>query len=183
MDWIARLQGCFSEERVLYSRHARNEMRQDEFGAISDQELGEAIGAAEVVQTYPDETLSERPGARAYGERSTTSCRMRLYRIGRSRHRDHSLSARSQALARRSPPEEMMICVICHGEQIEVQEVREELEIATDIVWVPTRVPVCGTCGERYYDRPTLRYLEQVEKALRAGSGKTREIGRVLKYG
>ena len=45
-----------------------------------------------------------------------------------------------------------MKCILCHGEDIEVTEVREELRIASDIVYVPIRIPVCRTCGERYYD-------------------------------
>jgi len=76
-----------------------------------------------------------------------------------------------------------MICIFCHGQDIEVQEVGEPLEVGSDIVYVPVRVPVCQTCGERYYDRASMRYLEGVEKELREGSDRTRETGRVLKYG
>ena len=38
-----------------------------------------------------------------------------------------------------------MKCILCHGEDIEVTEVREELRIASDIVYVPIRIPVCRT--------------------------------------
>jgi YgiT-type zinc finger domain-containing protein len=77
-----------------------------------------------------------------------------------------------------------MICVICHGREIEVREAEEELTVGADVVFVPIRVPVCGTCGERYYDRKTMQYLEGVEKALRGGDQRnTREVGRVLRYG
>ena len=76
-----------------------------------------------------------------------------------------------------------MICVICHGKEIEVQEVREEIEVGQDIVCVPIRVSVCQTCGERYYDRRTMRYLEQVEKKLGEGEGELKQVGRVLMYG
>jgi hypothetical protein len=40
--WPERIRRCFSEDRVLYSRHARREMRMDEFGPIPDRQLYEA---------------------------------------------------------------------------------------------------------------------------------------------
>jgi hypothetical protein len=43
-------------------------------------------------------------------------------------------------------------------------------------------VPVCETCGERYYDRKTMRDLEEVEQKLRDGIGKVEDVGRVLRY-
>ncbi|MBI4410789.1 MAG: YgiT-type zinc finger protein [Gemmatimonadetes bacterium] len=64
-----------------------------------------------------------------------------------------------------------------------MQEVREELALGTDIVCVPIHVLVCQTCGERYYDRKTMRHLEEVERQLREGNGRLREVGRVLMYG
>jgi len=64
-----------------------------------------------------------------------------------------------------------------------VSEVMERLEVGADIVQVRVQVPVCQTCGERYYDRATMRHLEGVERELREGSGKTHETGRVLQYG
>jgi YgiT-type zinc finger domain-containing protein len=76
-----------------------------------------------------------------------------------------------------------MICIICHGQDIQAQEVEEPVKIGSDIIYVPVQLLVCQTCGERYYDRATLRYLEEVEKELREGSARTHETGRVLKYG
>lgn len=75
-----------------------------------------------------------------------------------------------------------MICVICHGEEIKGADVREEIRIGNDIVYVPIRALVCQTCGERYYDRQTMRYLEQVEQKLKAGDVELHEVGRVLLY-
>ena len=73
-----------------------------------------------------------------------------------------------------------MICVICHGTEIQPEEVREEIQLGSDLVYVPVRVPVCQTCGERYYDRNTMRHLESVEHDLREGNGRLKEVGRVL---
>jgi len=44
-------------------------------------------------------------------------------------------------------------CVICHGEEIEVMEVKKEIKVGLDVIYVPIKIPVCKTCGERYYDR------------------------------
>ena len=73
-----------------------------------------------------------------------------------------------------------MKCVICHGEDIQPKDVREELALGNDVVFVPVRVLTCTTCGERYYDRRTLQYLEETERKLRAGSSDLHQTGRVL---
>ncbi|HLV01048.1 MAG TPA: YgiT-type zinc finger protein [Acidobacteriota bacterium] len=75
-----------------------------------------------------------------------------------------------------------MKCVICHGQEIEVQKVREEVKIGGDLIYVTVEVPVCQTCGERYYDRRTMRYLEEVEAKLKAGKVDLKEVGRLLVY-
>jgi YgiT-type zinc finger domain-containing protein len=75
-----------------------------------------------------------------------------------------------------------MKCIICHGEDIQVTAVREELSIANDIVYVPIHIPVCRACGERYYDRQTIRFLEEAEQKLRAGKAHLQEVGKVLVY-
>lgn len=55
-----------------------------------------------------------------------------------------------------------MKCIICHGAQVSQAEVFEEIPVGLDIVRVPVTVMVCRTCGERYYDRATMRHLERV---------------------
>jgi YgiT-type zinc finger domain-containing protein len=70
----------------------------------------------------------------------------------------------------------------CRGEDISVTEVKEELRRKNDIVYVPIRIPVCRTCGERYYDRRTIRFLEDVEQKLKAGKVPLQEVGKVLDY-
>lgn len=76
-----------------------------------------------------------------------------------------------------------MKCVVCHGESIETREVREPIEVGSDVLYVAVTIPVCQTCGERYYDRKTARYLENVEAEVRGGGAKVREVGKVLSYG
>jgi hypothetical protein len=61
--------------------------------------------------------------------------------------------------------------------------VEEEVRMENDVVWVPVELPVCRSCGERYYDRRTVRFLEEVEQRLRDEKPTLREIGKVLRYG
>ena len=76
-----------------------------------------------------------------------------------------------------------MKCIICHGEDIQVTEVREELRIENDVVYVSIQIPVCRACGERYYDRRTVRFLEEVDRKLKEGKAALQEVGKVLVYG
>ena len=73
-----------------------------------------------------------------------------------------------------------MKCIVCHGEDIIEQTVNEELQSGQDIVFAPVNCLVCQTCGERYFDRQTVRHLEQLRAKLKAGQLQLKEIGRVL---
>ncbi len=73
-----------------------------------------------------------------------------------------------------------MQCIICHGDDIRLEKVREEIVQGDDIVRIPIEVLVCHNCGERYYDRRTVRYLEEVEKKLKAGDIPLKQAGRVM---
>jgi YgiT-type zinc finger domain-containing protein len=79
--------------------------------------------------------------------------------------------------------EKRMRCVVCSGQDIERKRVEEEVRMENDVVWVPVELPVCRSCGERYYDRRTVRFLEEVEQRLRDEKPTLREIGKVLRYG
>ena len=76
-----------------------------------------------------------------------------------------------------------MKCVICHGQDIQEMKVNEEVRVENDIVFVPAKVSVCQTCGERYYDRKTVRFLEKAREELRKGQRPLEEVGKVLRYG
>lgn len=60
-----------------------------------------------------------------------------------------------------------MKCNICQGEDIRKTDVKEKINIGTDIIYIPINIPVCTTCGERYYDRRTFRYLGNEEQRLK----------------
>lgn len=75
-----------------------------------------------------------------------------------------------------------MKCVVCHGDDIQLKDVREDLTAGNDIVYVSVKVLACQTCGERYYDRRTMRFLEDVERRLKEGQAELREVGKVLVY-
>ncbi len=73
-----------------------------------------------------------------------------------------------------------MKCIICHGEQIIEADVFEEIAVGPDIVRVPVTVLVCQTCGERYYDRATVRRLERVKDEIASGRTRLEQVGKVL---
>ena len=73
-----------------------------------------------------------------------------------------------------------MKCIICHGEQISQAEVFEEIPVGSDIVRVPVKTMVCETCGERYYDRGTMRHLERVREDVAKDRTQLQVIGKVL---
>lgn len=73
-----------------------------------------------------------------------------------------------------------MKCVICHGNEIQNAKVNEEYIIDNNVVWIPIEVPVCKRCGERYYDRRTMQYLEETELKIMKKEMPLREIGKVL---
>jgi len=73
-----------------------------------------------------------------------------------------------------------MKCIVCHGEDIRIREVNEDIHVGADIVHVPVKTQVCMTCGERYYDRKTIRLLEDIETKLSRTELKLKEVGKVL---
>jgi YgiT-type zinc finger domain-containing protein len=75
-----------------------------------------------------------------------------------------------------------MKCVICRGEEIVPRSVREEIHVGDDIVYVAVDALVCTQCGERYFDRATVRKLENIERELERSREKLKTIGKVLVY-
>lgn len=49
------LRTAFEFDRVLFSKHARREMRDEPLGRIREQEVAEAVVTAEQIDDYPDE--------------------------------------------------------------------------------------------------------------------------------
>lgn len=52
MDWIQKISGCFKSGTVFYSRHAKFEMENENFGRIFDKDVYEAICSGEIVEEY-----------------------------------------------------------------------------------------------------------------------------------
>ena len=75
-----------------------------------------------------------------------------------------------------------MKCIICHGEEISLAEVFEEISVGSDIVRVPVTVMLCGTCGERYFTRANMRHLECVREDIANKRAKFDEVGKVLQF-
>jgi hypothetical protein len=51
---ITDIQKCFENGRVRYSDHARDEMKNDEFGRIYDDDIFEALISGEIIEHYPN---------------------------------------------------------------------------------------------------------------------------------
>ena len=55
-EWLQAVRESFVHDAVYYSRHARHEMEDEEFGRIFEQQVYEAVNNAEVIEEYPDDT-------------------------------------------------------------------------------------------------------------------------------
>jgi YgiT-type zinc finger domain-containing protein len=73
-----------------------------------------------------------------------------------------------------------MKCIICKSTNRKKKEVREEINRDSDIVLLPVEVLVCLDCGERYYDRKTMRKIEETKQRVVERNLQVKEIGRVL---
>ncbi len=74
-----------------------------------------------------------------------------------------------------------MKCVVCKNEDIQMKTVEEEIRAEKDIVLIPVEVLVCQNCGERYYDRATMKKLEDVKTKLKEHTLEVEEVGKVLR--
>jgi hypothetical protein len=63
---IEEIQNCFKLEKVLFSRHAKTEMDNDEFGIIIEQDVVEVILNGEIIEDYPDD--EPYPSCLIYGK-------------------------------------------------------------------------------------------------------------------
>ena len=74
-----------------------------------------------------------------------------------------------------------MKCVICKSSDIQMKTIEEEIKSGNDIVLISLEVLVCQSCGERYYDKKTMRKIEVVRSRLKKDDLKVEEVGRVLR--
>jgi YgiT-type zinc finger domain-containing protein len=74
-----------------------------------------------------------------------------------------------------------MKCVICKSSDIQKKMVEEEIKSGMDIVLISLEVLVCMNCGERYYDRMTMKKIENLRAKLKQKELKVEEVGKVLR--
>ncbi len=74
-----------------------------------------------------------------------------------------------------------MKCVICNSQDITRRKVEEEIRKNSDVILVPIEVLVCEGCGERYYDRRTMKRLEDIEQSIKEKRTSLQKVGRVLR--
>ena len=71
--------------------------------------------------------------------------------------------------------------VVCNSTNIEMKSVEEEIRSDKDILLIPLEVLVCLSCGERYYDRETMKKIEEMRSRLKRHDLKVEEVGKVLR--
>ena len=74
-----------------------------------------------------------------------------------------------------------MKCVVCNSSIIEMKSVEEEIRSDKDILLIPLEILVCLSCGERYYDRKTIKKIEEMRSKLKKHDLKVEEVGKVLR--
>lgn len=55
MPTADEIREAFDSDRVLFSQHAREEMRSEPLGRIREHEVTEAVESAELLEDYPDD--------------------------------------------------------------------------------------------------------------------------------
>jgi hypothetical protein len=63
---LKEIQDCLIAEKFLYSKHARDEMEEDESGEINEREVYEAVLSGKLIEYYPDD--EPYPSCLIYGE-------------------------------------------------------------------------------------------------------------------
>ena len=74
-----------------------------------------------------------------------------------------------------------MKCIVCKSLDIQLKHVEEEIRFEKDIILVPIDVHVCNNCGERYYNRQTMKKLEETRVRLENNDLSVENVGRVLR--
>ncbi len=52
---LPKIKEIFKSSKVFYTAHAREEMRSEEFGVITENEVFEAIQVGKIIEEYPDD--------------------------------------------------------------------------------------------------------------------------------
>lgn len=65
---LKEIKKCLRVEKLLYSTHAKNEMEEDKFGEIKENEVFEAVLNGRIIKNYPDD--NPYPSCLIYGNTS-----------------------------------------------------------------------------------------------------------------
>lgn len=74
-----------------------------------------------------------------------------------------------------------MKCGRCKSSDIQLKSVEEEIRSGRVLFLVPMDVLVCSSCSKRYYDRKTMRKIEETRSKIKEKGLDAREVGRVLR--
>jgi YgiT-type zinc finger domain-containing protein len=74
-----------------------------------------------------------------------------------------------------------MKCIVCKNPDIDFRTVDEQIKKGRDIILVPMSILVCSNCGERYYDRKSIRKIEDIRKKLHNQELDVEEVGKVMR--
>ncbi len=74
-----------------------------------------------------------------------------------------------------------MKCIVCKSTDIELKTVDEQIRKGRDIILVPMSLLVCSNCGERYYDRKSMRKIVDMRHKLQDQELDAEEVGKVMR--
>ena len=72
-----------------------------------------------------------------------------------------------------------MKCVICKRGEVKRGKVEAEVKVGSDHLLVPVETEVCGECGEAYYSKEVMQYLERVREDFLGKAITPPPVGRV----
>ena len=65
---LKEIQDCFKSDKILYTKHAKDEMESEEFGEIREKEVHEAVLNGKIIEDYPED--EPYPSCLIYGKTS-----------------------------------------------------------------------------------------------------------------
>lgn len=66
---LEQIQKSFEPDKVLYTKHAKDEMEVEEFGEIKENEVYEAVCSGKLIENYPED--EPYPSCLIYGKTQT----------------------------------------------------------------------------------------------------------------
>ena len=74
-----------------------------------------------------------------------------------------------------------MRCIVCKSTDIGLKTVDEQIRKGRDIILVPMDISICSNCGERYYDRKSMRKIEDIRNKVQNQELDVEEVGKVMR--